>query len=115
MNIFEKLTHFTENIIETVPKEQFMYIFIWGMVWLTFYNFMFTIITAIEKRIWIVEEYEKIIADNLYTYDTDDYKEQCLIANAKRNTERIKKCLEKRKSIKEKIKRLFGKGKKNDR
>lgn len=108
MNIFEKLTQFTENIIETVSPEHFMYIFIWGMVLITFYNFMFTIIAAIEKRIWIVKKYEKIIDDNLYTYDTDDYEDQCLIAFAKRNVER-------RKSINEKIKRLFNKGKKNDR
>lgn len=112
MNIFEKLTQYTENIIETVSPEHFMYIFIWGIVWISFYNFIGNIYIAIENKIWLVKDYEKLIATYLNTYDTDNNKEKELISKAKKHEEIRIRYLEKRKAIKQKIKSLFNKGKK---
>ena len=90
-------------------------IFLIGFIWCTMYNTIAIIYNAIENRMWIIKDYEKIIADNLGTYDSYDNKEKMLIEYDKRNTESRNKCLEKRKTIKEKIKKIFSKGKKNDR
>lgn len=103
------------EILENIISNQLFTFVILGYILCTIESIIFSIIDYISERAWSVRDYEKIIADNLGTYDSDDNKEKMLIANAKRNTERRMKCLEKRKAIKEKIKRLFSKGKKNDR
>lgn len=113
MEIVEKMTQFLENTIETVPPEQFLFIFFVGIIWIYIMNFVGSIGIAIENKIWLVKDYEEIIHKCLGTYDAEDYKHKKLIANAKENTERRIKCLKRRKAIKEKIKRLFKKGNKN--
>ena len=96
---------YLQNIINNIRIDWFWTIWFSGAICIIFYNFICDIINAIENKIWIMKDYEKIIAENLGTYDSDDYKEKKLIALAKEN-------VEKRKKRKDKFNKIFKKGNK---
>lgn len=93
------------EIIENITSDQFFTIF-----WICYLFFLIveiiqSIINFINERAWLVNDYEKIIAKNLNTYDVIDNKEKKLIAQAKEK-------IEKRELRRQKLNKLFKKGKK---
>ncbi len=89
-----------ENILKDISSDQIVTIFIFSYIFIILNDILSSMITYIQDKAWLVNDYEKIIGTYLNICDVDDNKEKQLIANAKIR-------LEKRKAKMEKIKRIF--------
>ena len=73
------------KIFENITNQYFITSFFMGVGFCILYDIIKCIINVINTEVLKVEDYEKLIATYLNTYNTDNNKEKRLIATAKEN------------------------------
>ncbi len=76
------------KIFEIINNQYFITSFLIGVGFCILYDIIKCVINIINEEAWKVEDYEKLIAKYLNTYNTDSNKEKKLIATAKENVKK---------------------------
>ena len=93
------------EILENITIEQFLLISFTTWFFISLNDVIVCIMNYFNERAWLVRDYEKVITKYINTHDAENIKDLELITKAKSK-------VKKRIKNKEKLKKLFNKGKK---